>query len=222
MNEPQIFSFSLNAEPGWQFSVLLLQRSKRCGLYFMDTANWHPYFIRKFDPMIDEETLVIAPEGLSRFYLQGHKRVGASWMTKEDRLHEIEDQQVYLNRCLKSIRDLLSGASFKIQLLGFSQGAATAWRWILQQSLNIDAFVIWAANPPKEYSQQMDQLLKRIPMYLIYGTRDEFISPQQGRDLESSLRFRYPHIQILRFDGTHEIHPDGLRLLRAGLESNSM
>ena len=29
------------------------------------------YFIRKFKPLQDEETLVIAPEGLHHFYLKG-------------------------------------------------------------------------------------------------------------------------------------------------------
>ena len=47
--------------------------------------------IHKFDAVM-EDTLIVAPEGLSRFYWNESKGiVGASWMTKKDRLDEIED-----------------------------------------------------------------------------------------------------------------------------------
>src|ERR1051325_10016453 len=43
---------------------------------------------------------LVAPEGLSRFYLSERateRRVGASWMTREDRLAEIADYLGYLD-----------------------------------------------------------------------------------------------------------------------------
>ena len=47
-------------------------------------------FIRYFRVLETDRRLIVAPEGLSRSYVN-HKerRVGASWMTKEDRLNEI-------------------------------------------------------------------------------------------------------------------------------------
>src|SRR5262245_49795552 len=50
-------------------------------------------FLRHFEGAVPSHTMVVAPEGLSRFYLEmpradrGHlARTGAAWMTKEDRL----------------------------------------------------------------------------------------------------------------------------------------
>ena len=44
------------------------------------------YFIKKFDSIVNNDNCVIAPEGLSKFYTKGfYGRVGASWMTKENR-----------------------------------------------------------------------------------------------------------------------------------------
>ena len=43
-------------------------------------------FLRHFERLQDGARLFIAPEALSRYYLPGHQRVGASWMTREDRL----------------------------------------------------------------------------------------------------------------------------------------
>ncbi|MCZ8216519.1 MAG: phospholipase, partial [Cyclobacteriaceae bacterium] len=47
------------------------------------------YFLRKFKSLEAQEIFVIAPEGLSRFYMEdvtrrsqgGSQRVGATWMT---------------------------------------------------------------------------------------------------------------------------------------------
>ena len=51
------------------------------------------YFIKNFEVLDAETNYVIAPQGLSKFYLKGFTgRVGASWMTKEDRLTDIENQ----------------------------------------------------------------------------------------------------------------------------------
>src|SRR2546425_1041706 len=49
-------------------------------------------FLRHFEPLDDGSRVIIAPEGLSRFYLSespAERRVGASWMTREDRLVEM-------------------------------------------------------------------------------------------------------------------------------------
>ena len=51
--------------------------------------------IYKFD-QLDANYLVVAPEGFSRFYWNEKRGiVGASWMTKLDRLEEIEDYSNY-------------------------------------------------------------------------------------------------------------------------------
>ncbi len=56
------------------------------------------FFIKKFNVLNDGKTLIIAPEALSKFYLKEFTgRVGATWMTREDREHEIEDYINYLN-----------------------------------------------------------------------------------------------------------------------------
>ena len=56
------------------------------------------YFVKKFECIINETTLVIAPEATNRFYLaNNYTRVGASWMTKLDREQEISDNILFLD-----------------------------------------------------------------------------------------------------------------------------
>src|SRR5947199_8460531 len=57
-------------------------------------------FLERLRPIEAKRRCIVAPEGLSRFYLTEtatERRVGASWMTREDRLHEIDDYVRYLD-----------------------------------------------------------------------------------------------------------------------------
>src|SRR5690606_700894 len=74
------------------------------------------------------DRLLVAPEGLSRFYQErrGLRTVGASWMTRDDRDHEIADQQGYL----EAVAARWLGGRRRLEVHGFSQGVATACRWV--------------------------------------------------------------------------------------------
>src|SRR2546428_199711 len=57
-------------------------------------------FLERFRALESERRCIVAPEGLSRFYLTenpSERRVGASWMTREDRVHEIDDYVRFLD-----------------------------------------------------------------------------------------------------------------------------
>ena len=57
------------------------------------------YFIKKFKAIESSQICIVAPEGLSKFYLEsvtsrsagGSNRVGATWMTRENREVDIEN-----------------------------------------------------------------------------------------------------------------------------------
>lgn len=58
-------------------------------------------FIRRFKPLDNGRRLIVAPEGLSRFYVSPSEGrhgvasvVGATWMTREDRRAEIDRKSV--------------------------------------------------------------------------------------------------------------------------------
>ena len=62
-------------------------------------------FIKNFLPITSEGILVIASEALSRFYVKGFAgEVGASWMTREDRMSEIKDYVRYLDNLYAEIK----------------------------------------------------------------------------------------------------------------------
>src|SRR5512140_921459 len=69
-------------------------------------------FIREFMPVAKASRLIVAPEALSRFYLgevtgatSVTARIGATWMTREDRLSEISDYVGYLDAVYRRLFD---------------------------------------------------------------------------------------------------------------------
>ena len=80
------------------------------------------YFITKFECLEKQNRFIIAPEGFNKFYINGYSgRVGANWMTKEQRVDEIDDYCLYLEQ----LTDLITKQAHqkcKIKIIGFSQG----------------------------------------------------------------------------------------------------
>ena len=174
------------------------------------------YFIRKFDVIEQPDTFVIAPEGFSRFYWQGFTgNVVATWMTREDRLVEIEDYSNYLSQLYDFYIPQLA-PDVKIILLGFSQGCATQIRWMCRKFPAFQHLILWGGLLPEDivYTPHLSYF-EQGHHHLVYGTRDiylteERIQQQQGIEQQYSLNF-----QRTVFEGSHEIDRKTLAVLNA-------
>lgn len=171
------------------------------------------YFIKNFEILDDGTKLIIAPEGLSRFYLNGFSgRVGATWMTKEDRLHEIEDYVKYLDRVYDRVFSDLDRATVNVFVLGFSQGTAAASRWVAQGKVKAEHLILWAGLLPAELAEpESGKVFRNIKVSLIVGKKDEFANLAVIAEQETFLKSSDISYQLRRFDGGHELHAKTLR-----------
>jgi predicted esterase len=186
-------------------------------------------FLAWFAPLDDGTRLIAAPEGLSRFYLdpvaerrgQAAPRVGATWMTREDREHEIEDYVAYLEQLSGEVRRHLAGAAPRIVVLGFSQGTATMCRWLAASELRADQVVLWAGGIPPELDvAEWSAKLHGAPLTLVAGEQDEMVPAsavvQEGERLSAAgVAFT-----LLRHPGGHRVDGDALLSLAAGFEGH--
>jgi predicted esterase len=174
------------------------------------------YFLKNFQPIAHRNRVIVAPEGLSRFYLKGTEgRVGASWMTKEDRLQEIQDQIAYLNQLWQTLRQqVASPESLRLHVLGFSQGAATIWRWINQGEVTPDSMILWAGMIPQEMGRIAEL---NIPLHAAIGDQDPYINPERAQAFEAILNQTVLSWQLHRFSGGHGIEPATLRKIAAAV-----
>jgi predicted esterase len=124
---------------------------KKVWMVFHGYAMLSEFFIKKFEILNDGETLIIAPEALNRFYItENFSRVGASWMTKLERENDIVETTNILNHYFKRFQRILGIQTFQLKVLGFSQGSATACRWIFSANNKTNNFIVWAGDIPKD------------------------------------------------------------------------
>jgi len=167
-------------------------------------------FVRFFADIAKPGTLVVAPEALSRFYLvnpdsaPAHERpVGATWMTREDRESEVSDYVEYLD----ALRDEIIGdRPVAVNALGFSQGAATATRWVLNGRGRIERLVLWAGLMPPDVDLARGLVrLRDTRVALVAGTRDHYLSEEVLAAERARLETAGIDFEFVRFDGGHVI-----------------
>jgi predicted esterase len=167
-------------------------------------------FLRVFDRVAGPESVVVAPEGLSRFYVDrtgddGAPKVGASWMTKEDRLHEIEDHVAYLDQLADTLIASIAGPRPRITALGFSQGVATIVRWLALGRSRADRIVLCGGTLPPELEPAHYDMLGAAELTLVVGKQDQFATPQVVAREEGRLREHGVPFRTLWFEGGHEV-----------------
>jgi predicted esterase len=118
--------------------------------------------------------LLVAPEGLSRFYLRRWSGpVGASWMTREEREVEIHDTVRYLDLVWEQVRARCSGDAV-LRVLGFSQGAPAAARWAVHGRSAPAEVVCWGAGVPPDLDLEAHAARGRAPRWtFVRGERDD-------------------------------------------------
>jgi len=167
----------------------------------------------------DGRRYLVAPEGLSRFYLSEsptERRVGASWMTREDRLAEIDDYVRYLDAVYADVFGSLARAQVTLHALGYSQGASTVSRWAAMGNAQIDRLTLWGGEFPPDLDLTLDTVVNRLRaarMALVYGRSDEYITPKVVQTITARLRQRGIPFTEIPFDGGHELNEAVLRTL---------
>jgi len=184
-------------------------------------------FIRAFDALDDGTRLIVAPEALSRFYLAdvasapaAERPVGATWMTREDRASEIEDYVSYLDAVAAEIlaRVRREPRLPSIVVLGFSQGAATAARWVSKGTIRPRHVIFWGGSlPPEIDSPERGERLRAASLHVVIGTRDRFVSPERMNEEEQRLRDSGVPYRLVRYEGGHGISREALRELSRSL-----
>jgi predicted esterase len=186
-------------------------------------AQLSEYFIRHFAPLDDGSRLIVAPEALNRFYIErtswkgaGHARVGATWMTREDRLAEISDYVAYLDRVHARVVEELE-AMPALHLLGFSQGAATAARWAAFGAPRPSSLTLWGGLLPDDLDlAALRDRLAGAPLTFVVGDADELRSEERIAEQRTRLREAGLEARFLSYVGGHHLEPDVLRSLAEG------
>jgi len=175
------------------------------------------FFIRKFQST-PEDLLIVAPEGMHRFYLNGTSgRVGASWMTKIAREDDIADTIAFLNELDTQLSSRYSIR--KRYLFGFSQGGATAARWEQLGNVKFDGVILWACIFPPDLPVAASDPSNNTNHFFAIGTQDEFYQEDAQKELIKYYRGIGYH--ILPYEGTHDVVNETLTQIIRQIERKS-
>lgn len=170
-------------------------------------------FLERFRPLACAERLLVGPEGLSRFYLarggEGHSGadpVGASWMTRLERESEIRDYVRYLDLVARS-----SEHGFRVPsrtVLGFSQGAHTAVRWVVLGRIRAARLILWGAALPRDLPGTASGRFAGTHLTLVRGKGDLLRRRSEEEAEERWLEREGIDYTLRTHDGGHEIVPE--------------
>jgi predicted esterase len=163
-------------------------------------------FMKDFEGLDNGTRFIVAPEGLNKFYAKGFGgKPAATWMTSEDRETEIIDYINYLNTLYQSLNIPLH---IKVTVLGFSQGVATASRFIHHTQQKVDAFIIYAGEIASELINPISTPISKLPITYITGKTDPFITPEKQQKIYDLMN--HLDAKIIEFSGGHEIKKEVL------------
>jgi predicted esterase len=156
-----------------------------------ETAEAHMAELQQI-PGIDRWT-VVAVQALHPFYVSRTGMIVASWMTSLDRELAIDDNRAYVRSVVAQFP-----ASQKLVFLGFSQGAAMAYR--AAGGTNATGVIALGGDVPPDVVASRPKL---PPVLIGRGIREAWYTDEK---LQKDLRFlrEVTTVNTCVFDGSHE------------------
>jgi len=175
-------------------------------------------FINFFKSIAAPSRLIVAPEALNRYYVTPgasgrtkDAKVGTAWMTRLDRDNEIADYVDFLD----AVHGETARQASKVTVLGFSQGVATACRWVAASHSRVDRLIAWAGQLPPDVDPAV---YAKLPggVTLVHGTTDEYATWIAEGDPNARLVAAGVTPLELTFDGGHRMDRLTLDEIAAG------
>lgn len=170
--------------------------------------------IYKFSDFDPTEHFVVAPEAMHRFYEKDFGGpVVASWMTKRDRLTEIEDNGNYLSSLYEHFTHQLPKSCVR-SILAFSQGGTIAFRWLDKKKVDFDYFIPYACWVPEDIDLTQSKTdLSQSKILFTYGQQDQFLNDKRMAMIQSILEKNNLAATLLPYAGDHRISKQQLKSL---------
>jgi predicted esterase len=135
-------------------------------------------------------------------------------MTREDREHEIADYVRYLDTLADEVSGDLNGGA-PVTVLGFSQGVATACRWVTLGRIQPRRMILWGDFlPPDLDMERARATLSRTEWITVRGARDPALH-DPGLEEAEAERLGSAGLEVRRvvYEGGHDIDQIALQNL---------
>jgi predicted esterase len=145
--------------------------------------------------------LIVAVQGLNRFYQRKTNDVVAGWMTRQNRDHAIADNLAYVASVLDAVTREWP-TSYALVYAGFSQGVAMTFRAAVASPRQPSGVIAVCGDVPPEL--ELPDLCRVRSALVCHGSTDEWYTAAVfAKDLRR-LRDADVHVRPLEFAGGHE------------------
>ena len=161
------------------------------------------YFLKYFKGLNSDDNYIIIPQAQGKYYIAPKmKHVGASWLTKENTLKEMENIISYFDSVLSN--EKIENLNFIF--LGYSQGVSVAMRYLAKRKIIVSKLILMSGGIPKELTPKDFKYLKnKAVIYYVYGDKDEYITEDFLNSEKKRFEDLFSNINYIEFDGNHEI-----------------
>lgn len=133
-------------------------------------------------------------------------------MTKVERADEVEDYLHYLNQVADHITRSFAGPVPPITVLGFSQGATTASRWVTLGNLPAKKLILWAGTVAHDLDfDKYTPTLNALNPSFVVGDKDYYITPERLEQEKAFLQSHNLKVDFIPFAGEHRLNKEVLQ-----------
>ncbi len=165
---------------------------------YAESAAVHLPQLARIDPA--HQWVRVSVQALHRFYGRAASEVVASWMTREDREHAIADNLAYTAAVQAAVRRD-HPARAPMVVVGFSQGAAQAYRVALAAGPACVGVVVLGGDVPPDVAARAEAL---PPVLIGRGSRDPWYDADALAADVATLRGAGVPWSVCEFEGAHE------------------
>ncbi len=190
----------------------LTDTTKNVWLVFHGIGYLSRYFIRLFEGMNKQENYIIAPQAPSKYYKgEDYRRVGSSWLTKENTKAETENVLRYIDAIAEEEHIL---EQVNLIVLGYSQGVSIASRWIASRKIQCNAFIMISGGFPKElHKEDFDFLPGTTKISHIVGVNDPYFEIEKVEAEKKRVQQILPQIKFRTHSGGHELNLESVKAI---------
>lgn len=182
------------------------EKTKNVWMVFHGMGYLSKYFINYFSELNAGENYIIAPQAPSKYYQdKAFKHVGASWLTRENTLMEVENVLAFIDAIAEKE---IKNSHANLIVLGYSQGVSIAARWVARRKIQCQKLILHSGAIPNELKPEDFSFLdKTTTVDYIYGNKDPYIT--EARKTEGNLKgskLFQNRLKVTVFDGVHEVN----------------
>lgn len=167
-----------------------------------------------FRQMLPQDWLVVAPRAIVKDgedSFSWHPRQQDEWPT----LGEFDTAVDQLINFINTLPERYDADLSQIYLMGFSQGAATAFALAIREPARFQAIASLVGFMPRQIEDAIDNVrLADLPVFMAVGIEDTRIPLEIARECGKAVRAMGAFLEYREYETGHKLNGEGMRKLK--------